>query len=126
MSSSSLRDVLSHFDGVKTNPGGGYMARCPAHADKNPSLKIDQSQDGKILLKCFAGCDAKDIVQAAGLTFDDLFPDKPKKPKRDSRQMVAKYNYHDTKGNVLFRFAEPQIRNSFSAGQTAAVVGLSA
>lgn len=103
MSSSSLRDVLSHFDGVKTNPGGGYMARCPAHADKNPSLKIDQSQDGKILLKCFAGCDAKDIVQAAGLTFDDLFPDKPKKPKRDSRQMVAKYNYHDTKGNVLFQ-----------------------
>lgn len=32
----------------------GYMALCPNHADKNPSLSIRQTESGRILLKCFA------------------------------------------------------------------------
>src|SRR3546814_8853474 len=32
----------------------GFMARCPNHADKNPSLSIRETEGGRILLKCFA------------------------------------------------------------------------
>lgn len=42
----------------------GY-ARCPAHQDHRPSLRI---RDGRkaLLLKCEAGCDWRDIVSAIG------------------------------------------------------------
>lgn len=32
----------------------GFMAICPNHADKNPSLSVRETENGKIRLKCFA------------------------------------------------------------------------
>jgi len=63
--------ILSKLGGVRRS-GTGYMARCPAHDDKHPSLKIDQA-DGKILLHCFAGCRVEDIVGALGVEMGNLF-----------------------------------------------------
>ena len=42
----------------------GYRAlcRCPAHADKTPSLSIRQGDRG-ILVRCFAGCDNHDVLR---------------------------------------------------------------
>jgi hypothetical protein len=36
--------------------GRGWMARCPAHNDRQPSLSIADGADGRLLLYCFAGC----------------------------------------------------------------------
>jgi putative DNA primase/helicase len=36
--------------------GRGWMARCPAHDDRSPSLSIADGAEGRILLTCFAGC----------------------------------------------------------------------
>jgi len=55
--------------------GDDYMARCPAHDDRNASLSIGEGRDGRVLLKCFAGCSFDQIVSAAGLTTRDLFPE---------------------------------------------------
>jgi 5S rRNA maturation endonuclease (ribonuclease M5)/archaellum biogenesis ATPase FlaH len=44
--------------------GNGYLANCPSHDDKNPSLSINESSDGKLLLKCFSGCDFSSILNA--------------------------------------------------------------
>ena len=42
---------------VQAKPNGrGWMARCPAHDDRTPSLSIAQGDDGRVLLKCHAGC----------------------------------------------------------------------
>lgn len=98
-----LQKILSHFKNVKPNPSGGYLALCPAHADRDPSLSIGQSQDGKILLKCFAGCDTKDIMQAAGLSWDDLFPEKPRSKKNGGGDVIQTYDYHSESGNLLFQ-----------------------
>ena len=46
--------------------GVGWIARCPAHADRKPSLSIRQGEGGKPLLKCFAGCSYKAIINALG------------------------------------------------------------
>jgi len=42
----------------------GWSCRCPAHDDQTPSLSITDSEDGKLLVKCFAGCDACDVLAA--------------------------------------------------------------
>ena len=53
---------------------GHWTACCPAHADKNPSLAITETDDGRILLKCFAGCSAYEVVSGVGMDLTDLFP----------------------------------------------------
>ena len=44
--------------------GRGWVARCPAHDDRTPSLSIRETDDGRLLLKCFAGCSWPDLRQA--------------------------------------------------------------
>ena len=44
--------------------GGGWMARCPAHEDREPSLSIRKSDDGKVLIRCHAGCDQSRVIAA--------------------------------------------------------------
>ena len=42
--------------------GGNWMARCPAHDDRAPSLSIRNSNDGKVLLRCHAGCGQGQVI----------------------------------------------------------------
>jgi hypothetical protein len=59
----------------------GWRARCPAHDGKSDtSLSIAQGDDGRVLLKCHAGCTHKAIASALGLTESDLFPPRESAP----------------------------------------------
>jgi hypothetical protein len=71
MLTQALQKVLDRLEGVKPT-GEGYRALCPAHDDRTPSLSV-ASADGKVLLKCFAGCTVEDVVSAMGLAVSDLF-----------------------------------------------------
>ena len=42
----------------------GWMARCPAHLDREPSLSIREAEDGRVLVRCHAGCDQRDVIVA--------------------------------------------------------------
>jgi putative DNA primase/helicase len=44
--------------------GSNWMARCPAHDDRDPSLAIQDAPDGKVLLRCHAGCDQLRVIAA--------------------------------------------------------------
>jgi len=83
---------------------GGYMARCPVHDDKNPSLSITEGDDGRVLLKCFAGCSTEEIVKALGLTMSDLFPPSSKPQKQRAAYVSTKptYIYVNEEGKPLF------------------------
>src|SRR5262249_20915005 len=59
-----LRDRLER---VKPTSRGSWLARCPAHNDKTPSLSIRETHDGTVLINCFAGCGASDILNALDL-----------------------------------------------------------
>ncbi len=42
--------------------GKGWVAKCPAHQDKRPSLAIDEGSNGKVLVVCRAGCSQADLI----------------------------------------------------------------
>ena len=66
-------------------------ARCPAHDDRSPSLSLKVGDGGKLLLKCFAGCEysaIKAALEERGLVFPharanaDPFPGKRPSERR--------------------------------------------
>ena len=44
--------------------GAGWIALCPAHNDRNPSLSINIASNGKVLVHCHAGCGQDQVVHA--------------------------------------------------------------
>lgn len=64
--------ILERLEGVKES-NGSWVTLCPAHEDREPSLSVAQGDDGRVLMKCFAGCEAPEIVAALGLEMKDLF-----------------------------------------------------
>lgn len=84
--------LLSRLEGVRDKGNGQYVARCPAHEDRSPSLSVRVESDGTILLHCFAGCTPLEVLHAVGLELPDLFPDEvgyqPRKPHWDARTFL--------------------------------------
>lgn len=99
------------------------MARCPAHADRTPSLSISE-QDGKTLVKCFAGCPQESVI--AALRALELWTDAGPQlvaPSRNGQHddwaeavfqsavgsaVAAMYDYHDEQGRLLFQVVRRQ------------------
>ncbi|MEC4747174.1 CHC2 zinc finger domain-containing protein [Methylomicrobium sp. Wu6] len=71
-----IERIVSRLDRVRRTGFGRFVARCPAHSDKSPSLTIAE-KEGRVLLHCFAGCEPADVLAAVGLTFADLYPERP-------------------------------------------------
>lgn len=69
--------LLSRLGKVKRTGNGTWLACCPAHEDKSPSMSIRELEDGRVLVHCFAGCGVEEILGAVALDFDALFPPKP-------------------------------------------------
>lgn len=77
-----IEKLLDRLDRLGCSPrrrGAGWQALCPAHeadgAKHDPSLSVAEAQDGAVLLRCFAGCETKFILDRLGLAWADLWPD---------------------------------------------------
>lgn len=70
----AIQDLLTKLQKVRQTGRNRWIACCPAHADRSPSLTITEKDDGVILIKCWAECGAADVLAAVGLEFDVLFP----------------------------------------------------
>lgn len=68
----TLAKILQQLDRVSQQKDGSWIARCPAHDDREPSLHVSLNGE-KILLHCFAGCSVDSICRALGITTGDLF-----------------------------------------------------
>lgn len=73
-------EFLQQLDGVRRT-SRGWVARCPAHDDRSPSLSIAEGDRG-LLMKCWAGCTVKEICAALGVNESDLFFDGPRSPRQ--------------------------------------------
>lgn len=72
----SSEKLLSQLDKVKRTGNNRWIACCPSHEDRSPSLSVKECDDGTVLLHCFGGCDANSVLGAIGMSFDDLYPAK--------------------------------------------------
>jgi hypothetical protein len=86
-----IQALIDRLDKVRETGRDRYIAKCPAHDDGDPSLSIRQLPDSRILLKCFAGCGAVDILNSLGLNWQSLMPDDGLyEPIAESRERAAR------------------------------------
>jgi hypothetical protein len=71
-----IDDILAKLERVKRTGPNNWLARCPAHEDKSPSLTLLANPDGRVVVKCFAECSFEEIVGALGLGWEPWFPPK--------------------------------------------------
>lgn len=98
----NIDSLLNSLDKIKKTGADRWIARCPAHADKSPSLSI-RLIDDRILLHCFSGCGVDEVVNAIGLNLADLMPDrvpfdgtKPIKSKIPASDLLAFIHFEAT------------------------------
>ena len=94
---------------------GSWLASCPVQShgkgngDKNPSLSITETQDGKYLFHCHGGCDQQDVFNA--IKDRGLLPELPKREEIFSSlatlapqpmTLEQEWEYMDEDRNTLF------------------------
>lgn len=106
----SVGDFLALLKGVKRARDGQYEDLCPGHDDREPSLSIRESE-GKILLKCFAGCELIDILKPLGLKPKDLFLNSHSPGSKTQKKLVAAFSYEIEKGKEAYQIRRFNLDN---------------
>ena len=83
--------------------GKGWEARCPAHADKNPSLSIDEGEKG-VLIHCHAGCSQDAVIGA--LKTRGMWGIAPERNGHDPSHMADPVHPQLGKPSMVFRYYE--------------------
>ena len=87
--------------------GRGWIARCPAHEDRSPSLSICEGEESRVLLHCFSGCSIESICHALEIKVSDLFPKpgairpKPSAVRHAERQIQGLRNHLTPRERIL-------------------------
>lgn len=104
----TTQEILQLLHGVKGH-SPKWIACCPAHEDRHPSLSIRQGDDGRTLLKCHAGCTIEAICQALGLRSAELFEERtgPKERRRGESGPVYYVTYHQALRELERRHGQP-------------------
>jgi len=85
----------------------GWVAICPAHDDHDPSLSLNDGDDGRVLVKCHAGCSQDAVVGA--LKAKGLWPAR----KPQDRVIVETYDYQDETGRLLYQVVRTEPKGFF-------------
>lgn len=119
-----MNEILQRLKGVKQLPRDRWVACCPAHPDKHPSLYLAQGKDGRVLIDCKAGCDPHDVVRAIGLSWKSFFAEgstPPPKQKNDFDDFyVAIFEAELNKGKSMTRKEIDQYKQSKANGLSVA------
>jgi putative DNA primase/helicase len=89
--------------------GSGFLSRCPAHDDRDPSLRISDGDNGKPVVKCHAGCDQKAVI--AALQEKGLWPESEKKLSKQELEAIQQA----TRAKQTARLAEQRKRHNQAA-----------
>ncbi len=68
----TAEELVGRLTRVKATGARAWRCECPNHGGH--SLSVKELPDGRLLLKCWAGCDTQAVLDAMGLRFADLFP----------------------------------------------------
>ncbi|HZT72897.1 MAG TPA: hypothetical protein VE996_04530 [Terriglobales bacterium] len=73
--------VAARLHARPTGPGR-WIARCPAHDDRSPSLSIREGREGRVVIHCFGGCASAAVLAAAGISWRDMLGAPPTAEQR--------------------------------------------
>lgn len=74
---------------------GHWVARCPAHPDKHPSLSIAEGRKHPVVFRCMsAGCTQDEVLRAMGLTWKDLMGERPAMNREASERLQNEQTLH--------------------------------
>jgi putative DNA primase/helicase len=79
--------------------GRGWLCRCPAHDDHDPSLSIED-RGGRTVFVCRAGCKQGAVI--AALRQSGLWPEL-EEDGGTKRRIVATYSYRDATGELRYQ-----------------------
>ena len=68
MAALSFDDALANLAKVTRRGPNDATARCPAHADRTPSLSVTRGKNGDAIFKCWAGCDWREVSTELGVS----------------------------------------------------------
>lgn len=97
----SALDIVSRLQFCRQTSPSTWMARCPAHDDKAPSLKITDVGDGRTLIHCHAGCGGNEVLGAIGLQLQDLYP-----PSNDEYRSLYRNAPREVVDSLVIEIAE--------------------
>lgn len=75
---------LAQALGPAKQSGKGFTCLCPAHDDHRPSLYVEDGENGRLILKCHAGCGYPEVV--AALNSRGLWGNAPSRNDADARK----------------------------------------
>lgn len=68
-----VEELLDRLEKVRSTGKNKWVACCPVHGDKNPSMSVAE-KDGRVLCHCFScGANGLDVAQALALPASVLF-----------------------------------------------------
>src|SRR4051812_45686614 len=68
----AVQRLLKKLKRVRKVGKNQWIAECPAHDDRNPSLSVGRGRGGSAVVKCHAGCATAAVCKAVGLRLADL------------------------------------------------------
>ena len=77
--------ILARLTSVRSINDLHWRADCPCCGSKNQAVAITLTPKGKVLLQCFAGCKAAEILGSIGLGLRDLYPQSPAEAKAGAK-----------------------------------------
>jgi hypothetical protein len=110
-----IAEIIAEALHAKRTGPGRWMARCPAHDDRTPSLSISE-RNGKALLHCFAGCEQRAVIEA--LRARGLWPERktewlPREQYRQERKRRDSYREAERWKNALLLVLEHARRDAW-------------
>lgn len=101
-----IKRIADLLGAAKQVRPGSYIARCPVHKDRKPSLHISEDDKGHVWAHCYAGC-KKSEIEAALIHLDASLKDRFRDPPPDIGQPITKIGSDDeTKRYQITRCAQ--------------------
>jgi DNA primase len=95
----SVDEIVRALGGRRS--GASWLAKCPAHEDRNPSLSIREGEDGQVLVHCHAGCGQARVIEV--LRGRGLW-----RESGCTETIAATYDYTDETGCLLYQIVRKE------------------
>ena len=82
----SAHAIVERLEYCRSSGDREWIARCPAHDDRSPSLSVRDVGDDRTLIHCHAGCAALAVLDALGLDWGALYPPQDRHRYKSTKQ----------------------------------------